>query len=61
MYNWYTTMGVFIFSWWVATYLPYVGLPVVTFTPAPVAWSRRKKVPPYYFLSESLTAAGGLR
>ena len=27
-------MGVFIFSWWVATYLPYVGLPVVTFTPA---------------------------
>ena len=27
-------MGVFIFSWWVATYLPYVGLPVVVFTPA---------------------------
>ena len=34
VYNWYTTMGVFIFSWWVATYLPYIGLPVVTFTPA---------------------------
>ena len=34
VYNWYTTMGVFIFSWWVATYLPYVGLDVVTFPPA---------------------------
>jgi len=34
VYNWYTTMGVFVFSWWVATYLPYAGLAVVTFTPA---------------------------
>ena len=34
VYNWYTTMGVFIFSWWIATYLPYVGVPVVTFIPA---------------------------
>ena len=34
VYNWYTTIGVFIFSWWVATYLPYVGVGMVVFIPA---------------------------
>jgi len=34
IYNWYTTFGVFIFSWLVALCLPLIGMPVLTFTSA---------------------------
>ena len=33
VYNWYTTMGVFTFSWLVALFLPLVGMPIVSLTP----------------------------
>jgi len=37
IYNWYTTMGVFILSWVMALFLPLVDLNVFTFIPAGLA------------------------
>ncbi len=34
IYNWYTTIGVFVFSWIVALFNPMIGLPVFVFTKA---------------------------
>lgn len=34
VYNFYTTIGVFVFSWIVAAFLPLVGVPVFTLIPA---------------------------
>ncbi|KAL3906334.1 MAG: hypothetical protein SGPRY_010591, partial [Prymnesium sp.] len=34
VYNWYTTIGVFAFSCCVALFLPLVGMPILSFTPA---------------------------
>jgi len=33
IYNWYTTIGVFIFSWFVALFNPLVGMPIFALTP----------------------------